>query len=69
MTGDADKGWTPLALRQFAENEGVRALKQVPDVQSVEVYGGLKRQLRIVVDRDKLAAYGYSILDVRDAIE
>jgi len=69
VTGDADKGWTRTALRQFAENEGVRALKQVPDVQSVEVYGGLKRQLRIIIDRDKLAAYGYSVLDVRDAID
>ncbi len=67
VTGD--KGWTQTALRQFAENEGVRALKQVPDVQSVEVYGGLKRQLRIIIDRDKLAAYGYSVLDVRDAID
>lgn len=69
VTGDADQGWTPVALRQWAENEGVRTLKQVPDVQSVEVYGGAKRQLRIEVDRDKLAAYGYSILDVRDAID
>jgi len=69
VTGDADKDWTPLALRQFAENQAVVALKQVPDVQSVEVYGGQKRQLRIVVDRNKLAAYGYSILDVRDAID
>ena len=69
VTGDAGQGWTPAALRQFAENEGVRALKQVPDVQSVQVYGGQKRQLRIAVDRDKLAAYGYSVLDVRDAVD
>ncbi len=69
VTGDVDKGWTRAALRQFAENQAVAALKQVPDVQSVEVYGGEKRQLRIVVDRNKLAAYGYSILDVRDAID
>jgi len=69
VTGDPKFGWTPLALRQFAENQAVVALKQVPDVQSVEVYGGLKRQLRIVVDRNKLAAYGYSILDVRNAID
>jgi len=69
VTGDRDKGWTPTALRSFAENEGVAALKQIPDVQNVEVYGGLKRQLRVVVNRDKLAAYGYSILDVRDAID
>ncbi len=69
VTGDAAQGWTPTMLRQFAENQAVRALKQVPDVQSVEVYGGLKRQLRVVVNRNKLAAYGYSILDVRDAID
>ncbi len=69
VTGDAAQGWTPLSLRSWAENEGVRALKQVPDVQSVQVYGGRQRQLRVVVDRDKLAAYGYSILDVRDAID
>jgi len=69
VTGDAGKGWTPVALRQFAENEGVRAIKQAADVQSVEVYGGQKRQLRIEVNRDRLTAYGYSILDVRDAID
>ncbi|MCW3058321.1 MAG: multidrug efflux transporter [Capsulimonas sp.] len=69
VTGDADKGWTPMALRQFAENEGVRSIKQVGDVQSVEIYGGQKRQLRVEINRDKLAAYGYSIMDVRDAID
>ena len=69
VTGDADKGWTPVLLRQFAENEGVRSIKQVGDVQSVSVYGGQKRQLRVEVNRDKLAGYGYSILDVRDAID
>ncbi len=69
VTGDADKGWTPGSVRQFAENDAVAALKQVPAVQSVETYGGRKRQLRIVVDRNKLAAYGYSILDVRDAVD
>ena len=69
LTGDPALGWTPVALREFAENQAVAALKQVPDVQSVGVYGGAKRQLKVVVDRDKLAAYGYSILDVRDAID
>ena len=69
LTGDTDKGWTPVALRSFAENQAVTVLKQVPEVQSVEVYGGAKRQLRVVVDRDKLAAFGYSILDVRDVID
>jgi len=35
----------------------------------VQVYGGVKRQLRVIVNRYKLAAYGFSILDVRDAID
>ena len=69
LTGDPARGWTAVKVRQFAENQAVAAFKQAPDVQSVEVYGGQKRQLRVVVDRDKLAAYGYSILDVRDAID
>jgi HAE1 family hydrophobic/amphiphilic exporter-1 len=69
VTGDPAYGWTPLSLRQFAENEGVADLKQVDNVQSVDVYGGVKRQLRVNVDRNKLAAYGFSILDVRDAID
>jgi HAE1 family hydrophobic/amphiphilic exporter-1 len=69
VTGDASQGWTPVSVREFAENQAVAAIKKAPDVQSVEVYGGQKRQLRVVVDRVKLAAYGYSILDVRDAID
>jgi len=32
-------------------------------------FGGYRRQLQIVVDRDKLARYGLSILDVRGAID
>lgn len=68
-TGDPAQGWTPERLRQFAENQAVIAIKQAPDIQSVEVYGGVKRQLRVVVDRDRLAAYGFSILDVRNAID
>jgi hydrophobic/amphiphilic exporter-1 (mainly G- bacteria), HAE1 family len=69
VTGDPAFGWTLVSLREFAENQGVAAIKRVGDVQSVEVYGGQKRQLRVEVDRNKLAAYGYSILDVRDAID
>lgn len=68
VTGDAKLGWTPAKLRQFAENQVVAAFKQAPNVQSIDVYGGAKRQLRVIVDRNKLAAYGYSILEVRNAI-
>lgn len=69
LTGDKMQGWDPVRLREFADNEVVRRLKAVQDVYSVVPFGGYRRQLQVVVDRDKLAAYGLSILEVRDAID
>ncbi|PHJ67322.1 acriflavine resistance protein B [Nostoc linckia z18] len=62
-------GWDPVRLRDFADNILVDRLKQLPDVQAVSIFGGYRRQLQIIVDREKLAAYGLSILQVRDAID
>ncbi|CCW35799.1 cation/multidrug efflux pump [Chthonomonas calidirosea] len=69
LTGDPNRGWTPQKLRQFADNVVIARIKQVPDVDSVVVFGGYRRQLQVIVDRNKLAAHGLSILDVRDAID
>ncbi|MCS6858860.1 MAG: efflux RND transporter permease subunit, partial [Abditibacteriales bacterium] len=69
LRGDKDKGWDMLKLREFADNEVVNRLKTVTDVQSVVPFGGYRRQLQVIVDREKLAAYGLSILDVRNAID
>ena len=66
LTGE---GWDQLQLREFADNTLVDRLTQVTDVQSVSIFGGYRRQLQVIVDRQKLAAYGLSILDVRDAID
>ena len=63
------EGWDPVRLRDFADNTLVDRLKQVPDVQAVSIFGGYRRQLQVIVDREKLAAYGLSILQVRDAID
>ncbi len=62
-------GWDPVRLRELADNEIVNRLKQVPNVWSIYAFGGYKRQLQVLVDRDKLRAFGLSILDVRDAID
>ncbi|MDA0267722.1 MAG: efflux RND transporter permease subunit [Cyanobacteria bacterium] len=62
-------GWDPLQLREFADNTLVDRLTQVEAVQAVSIFGGYRRQLQIIVDRQKLAAYGLSILQVRDAID
>ena len=69
LRGDADKGWDEVRVREFADNEVVRRLKAVPNVYAVVPFGGYRRQLQVIVDRTKLAAYGLSILDVRDAID
>ncbi|HEV2471681.1 MAG TPA: efflux RND transporter permease subunit, partial [Chthonomonadales bacterium] len=69
LTGDSDKGWTPVKLRQFADNQVIDVLKTVPSVYSVVPFGGYRRQLQVVVDRNKLAGYGLSILDVKNAID
>ncbi len=63
------EGWDPVQLREFADNTLVDRLTQVPDVQAVSIFGGYRRQLQVVIDRQKLAAYGLSILQVRDAID
>lgn len=63
------KGWDKIKLRQFADNEAVNRLKTIPDVYSVIPFGGYRRQMQVIVDRNKLAAYGLSILDVKNAID
>ena len=69
VTGDSSQGWDPVRVREYADNEIVRRLKSVPDVYSVVPFGGYRRQMQVIVDREKLAAYGLSILEVRDAID
>ncbi|MCL4552357.1 MAG: efflux RND transporter permease subunit [Candidatus Marsarchaeota archaeon] len=67
VTGDSRWDW--VKLREFVDNDVINALKTVPSVYSAVPFGGYKRQLQVVVDRNKLAAYRLSILDVRDAID
>ncbi|MCW5943411.1 MAG: efflux RND transporter permease subunit [Fimbriimonadaceae bacterium] len=69
LRGDPAKGWDPVKVREFADNTAVQRIKAVPNVYSVVPFGGYRRQLQVVVDREKLAAYRLSILDVRDAID
>jgi HAE1 family hydrophobic/amphiphilic exporter-1 len=61
--------WDPVRLRELADNEIVNRLKTVPKVWSVYAFGNYQRQLQVIVNRNKLAAYGLSILDIRDAID
>lgn len=69
LTGDPARGWTPDRVREFADNHGIARIKSLPDVYSVVVFGGYRRQLQVVVDREKLAGFGVSILDLREALD
>jgi multidrug efflux pump subunit AcrB len=44
------------------------AIKQVPDVSAVSLIGGQRREIRIVLDQSKLAAYNLSPLQVAGAL-
>ncbi|MFW7343871.1 efflux RND transporter permease subunit [Pollutimonas sp. H1-120] len=43
-------------------------LKAVPDVSEVASIGGMVRQYQVVVDPDKLRAYGITLAEVKDAL-
>jgi HAE1 family hydrophobic/amphiphilic exporter-1 len=61
--------WDTIKLREFLDNEVVNRLKVIEDVESVFIWGGYRRQLQVIVDRDKLAGHGISILDVKTAMD
>jgi HAE1 family hydrophobic/amphiphilic exporter-1 len=67
VTGD--ERWDKERLRQLVDNDVINRLKVIPDVYSVVPFGGYKRQLQVIIDPNKLAAYKLSILDVRNAID
>ncbi len=66
VTGE---GYDPVQLRTLAENEVVNRLKVVKDVYSVVPFGGQKLQMQVVVDRERLAAYKMSLLDLKNMLD
>lgn len=69
LQGDPAQGWDPVRLRQFADNTVVSRLKTIQSVYSVVPFGGYRRQLQVIVDRNKLSSHGLSIMDVTAAID
>lgn len=49
-----------VQLRQFTEERIERRLERVPGVAAVDVRGGLRRQVRVDLDRDRLLSLGLS---------
>ncbi|MDP2940019.1 MAG: efflux RND transporter permease subunit [Candidatus Omnitrophota bacterium] len=45
------------------------SLKQLPGVGTVQLYGGLQRQINIWINKERLEGYGFSILDIQNALK
>jgi len=56
-------------LRIMADNIVKERLAQAPDVADVAVFGGDQREIRVSVNRDRLAAYGITIAQLSQAIQ
>ncbi len=57
---------TGVDLRVFAEEELARELGVVPGVAGVAVSGGVKEEVRVNIDLDRLQALGVGLTDVLD---
>ncbi|MBP0016404.1 MAG: efflux RND transporter permease subunit [Cyanobacteria bacterium SBLK] len=56
-------------LRTFADEEFSRELGVIPGVSGVDVSGGLREEIRVNIDLNRLQALGVSLQDVLDALE
>jgi multidrug efflux pump len=58
----------PLELSDFAENVIAQNLQTIPGVSSTQVMGQKRYAMRLWMDPARLAAYGLTPLDVKDAL-
>lgn len=56
------------SLTRILDRDISRRFEQIPGVGSIELRGGIYRQIRVELDRDRLSAAGLTALDVRDAL-
>src|SRR5262252_216874 len=56
-------------LTEIADKQVRRAIQTVDGVGSVELNGGQARQIRVLLDAQKLTSHDYTVLDVRNALQ
>lgn len=57
-----------LELSDYAENVVSQRLQTIPGVSSVQIWGQKKFAMRLWIDPTKLASYGITVMDVRNAL-
>jgi CzcA family heavy metal efflux pump len=55
-------------LYDLIDKKVIDQLKQIPGVGTVQIHGGLQRQINICIDRKRLEGYGFSILDIKNIL-
>ncbi|HEY6945258.1 MAG TPA: efflux RND transporter permease subunit [Candidatus Acidoferrum sp.] len=56
-------------LTEIADKQVRRAIQTVDGVGSVNLNGGQERQIRVLLDAQKLTEHNFTVLDVRDALQ
>src|SRR2546421_1775145 len=56
-------------LTEIADKQVRRAIQAVDGVGSVDLNGGQARQIRVLLDAQKLTAHNFTVLDVREALQ
>ncbi len=56
------------SLTRLLDRDVSRQFEQIPGVGTINVRGGIYRQIRVNIERDRLAAYNLSAAEVRQAI-
>ena len=62
------KGLNMVMMRDFIEDNVRTRMSGVKDVSEIGIGGGAERQIRILLDAQKLAQRGLTVLDVREAV-
>ncbi|OQY17576.1 MAG: hypothetical protein B6I36_08820 [Desulfobacteraceae bacterium 4572_35.1] len=56
-------------IRQLAENNLKQRFLKLPGVANVDIFGGYKKELQIIIDKEKLDRYGLSIGSIVAAVQ
>src|SRR5437764_9991284 len=56
-------------LTEIADKQVRRALQTVDGVGSVDLNGGQERQIRVLLDAQRLTSHNFTVLDVRNALQ
>jgi multidrug efflux pump subunit AcrB len=58
----------PVALRSFVDYNLSKQLLNLPGVAAAEVGGGLRREVQVIADQERLAGLGLDVLDLADLL-